>query len=69
MPRSTSDPGVRTDSNPEGDDGCEADGREEVDRELVVASGDPAEVLEPTEGSLEMNGESFRLRQSRKAKA
>ena len=39
--------------NPPYDSSNEADGGEEVSRQLVVASGDLPEVLEPTEGILD----------------
>jgi putative transposase len=41
---------LQTQLYPEDDEGCEGDGGEEVGRELVVARGDAAEVLKPTEG-------------------
>jgi hypothetical protein len=41
---------VQTHSNPERDDGGEDDGGQEVEGELVVASGNAPEVLEATEG-------------------
>ena len=44
---------LRTHSDPGSDDGCEADRREEVDGELVIAGSDTPEVLEPTEGGLD----------------
>jgi hypothetical protein len=44
---------VGTHSDPERDDGSEDDGRQEVDRELVVACGNAPEVLEATEGSFD----------------
>jgi hypothetical protein len=39
--------------NPPYDSSDEADGGEEVSRQLVVSSGDASEVLEPTEGILD----------------
>lgn len=46
----SSHPRVRTHSNPERNDGGKDDSGQEVDRELVIASGHAAEVLETTEG-------------------
>ena len=40
---------VRTYSNPEGDDGGEDDGGQEVDGELVIASSHTPEVFETAE--------------------
>ena len=42
-------PRVRTHSDPEGNDGGEDDGREEIECELIVAGGHAPEVLEATE--------------------
>jgi len=44
---------VGTHSDPERDDGSEDDGGQEVDRELIVACGNAAEVLQATEGSFD----------------
>jgi hypothetical protein len=43
-------PRVQTRSEPEGEDGGERDGGQEVGRELVIAGGYAPEVLEPAEG-------------------
>ena len=44
---------MATQSKPEGDEGCDGGGGEEVAGELVVAGGDAAEVLEAAEGVLD----------------
>lgn len=44
---------VGTHSDPERDDGSEDDGRQEVDRELILACGNAAEVLQATKGSFD----------------
>lgn len=49
MPDSISGTRAQTRSYPEGKNGCEGDGGYEVCGELVVASGNAAEVFEPTE--------------------
>ena len=57
---------VQTHSDPERDEGCERNSREEVAGELVVACGDAAEVLQPAESCLMrfdgMMGEPTELR-------
>jgi hypothetical protein len=44
---------VRTHSNPERDDGGEDDSGQEVDRQLIVACGNAAKVLEATKGGFD----------------
>ena len=46
-------PRVRTHSDPEGDDGGEDDGGQEVEGELVIASSHAPEVFETTDGSFD----------------
>jgi hypothetical protein len=44
---------VQTQSNPEGEDGSEGDGGQEIASEFVVTGCNPSEVLEPAEGVLD----------------